>query len=87
MQAINGTDSDVRLLASTLNADVNEVRSAISAIQLGIQSVGSQVGMSGLQIQNAILSGDAGIQEEEGIRHRLILFFNKILDFIEEASC
>lgn len=64
MQAINGTDSDVRLLATTLNADVNEVRSAISTMQLAIQSVGSQVGMSGLQIQNAILSGDAGIQSK-----------------------
>lgn len=64
MQAINGTDSDVRLLATTLNADVNEVRSAISTMQLAIQNVGSQVGMSGLQIQNAILSGDAGIQSK-----------------------
>ena len=62
MNAINGTDADVRLLATTLNADVNEVRSAISTIQLAIQNVGSQVGMSGLQIQNAILSGDSAIQ-------------------------
>lgn len=62
MQAINGTDSDVRLLATTLNADVNEVRSAISALQLGIANVGSQVGLSSLQVQNAILSGDASIQ-------------------------
>lgn len=62
MQAINGTDSDVRLLATTLNADVNEVRSAISAIQLGIANVGSQVGLSSLQVQNAILSGDSSIQ-------------------------
>jgi hypothetical protein len=61
MNAINGTDSDVRLLASTLNADVNEVRSAISTMQLAIQNVGSQVGLSGLQVQNAILSGDATI--------------------------
>lgn len=61
MNAINGTDADVRLLASTLNADVNEVRSAISAIQLGIQNVGSQVGMSGLQVQNAIQSGNSSI--------------------------
>ena len=61
MQAINGTDSDVRLLATTLNADVNEVRSAISDVRLGIQNVGSQVGLSSLQVQNAILSGDASI--------------------------
>lgn len=61
MQAINGTDSDVRMLATTLNADVNEVRSAIGDIRLGIANVGSQVGLSGLQVQNAILSGDASI--------------------------
>lgn len=61
LQAINGTDSDVRLLATTLNADVNEVRSAISDLRLGISNVGSQVGLSGLQVQNAILSGDASI--------------------------
>ena len=59
MNAINGTDADVRLLASTLNADVNEVRSALSTVQLGIQNVGSQVGMSGLQVINAIQSGNA----------------------------
>lgn len=59
MNAINGTDADVRLLATTLNADVNEVRSAISTLQLGIQNVGSQVGMSGLQVINAIQAGNA----------------------------
>ena len=59
MNAINGTDADVRLLASTLNADVNEVRSAISTVQLAIQNVGSQVGMSGLQVVNAIQAGNA----------------------------
>lgn len=59
MNAINGTDADVRLLASTLNADVNEVRGAISTLQLAIQNVGSQVGMSGLQVINAIQAGNA----------------------------
>lgn len=59
LNAINGTDADVRLLASTLNADVNEVRSAISTVQLAIQNVGSQVGMSGLQVVNAIQAGNA----------------------------
>lgn len=64
MNAINGTDSDVRLLATTLNADVNEVRSAISSLQLATQSVGSQVGMSGLQVINAIQSGDASLASQ-----------------------
>lgn len=64
MQAINGTDADVRLLANTLNADVNEVRSAISALNLAIQNVGSQVGMSGLQVVNAIQSGNASLASQ-----------------------
>lgn len=61
MNAINGTDADVRLLATTLNADVNEVKSAINTVQSAIQTVGSQVGMSGLQVINAIQNGDAAL--------------------------
>lgn len=61
MQAINGTDSDVRLLATTLNADVNEVRSAIATINTGLANVGSQVGLTGLQVVNAIQAGDASL--------------------------
>lgn len=64
MNAINGTDADVRLLATTLNADVNEVRSALSTVQLAIQNVGSQVGMNGLQVINAIQSGNATLASQ-----------------------
>lgn len=59
MNAINGTDADVRLLASTLNADVNEVRNALATINTGLSQVGSQVGMTGLQVVNSIQSGNA----------------------------
>lgn len=61
MQAINGTDADVRLLATTLNADVNEVRGAIATINTGLANVGSQVGLTGLQVVNAIQAGDASL--------------------------
>ena len=64
MQAINGTDADVRLLATTLNADVNEVRSAIATINTGLANVGSQVGLTGLQIVNAIQAGDASLASQ-----------------------
>lgn len=64
LQAINGTDSDVRLLATTLNADVNEVRSALATINTGLATVGSQVGMSGLQVINAIQSGNASLASQ-----------------------
>jgi hypothetical protein len=33
MNAINGTDADVRLLATTLNADINQVTDAIHQVQ------------------------------------------------------
>ena len=61
MNAINGTDADVRLLATTLNADVNEVRSAITSVQNAIQQVGAQNGMGFLQVTNAIQSGNAAL--------------------------
>lgn len=64
MNAINGTDADVRLLATTLNADVNEVRSALSTINLATQTVGSQVGLTGLQVINAIQSGNSALASQ-----------------------
>ena len=59
--SINGTDADVRQLASTLGMNYETISSGISDARLAIQNVGSQVGLSGLQVQNAILSGDASI--------------------------
>lgn len=64
MNAINGTDSDVRALATNLNADVNEVRSALGQLQTGLASVGSQVGMTSLQVINAIQSGNSALASQ-----------------------
>lgn len=64
MQAINGTDSDVRLLATTLNADVNEVRSAISTLQNGITMLSGQTGLGFQQVVNALQSGDASLSRQ-----------------------
>ena len=64
MQAINGTDSDIRLLATTLNADVNEVKNAINTVQSAIQAVGAQNGMGFLQVTNAVQSGNAAISRQ-----------------------
>ena len=61
LQAINGTDADVRQLASTLGMNYETISAGISDARLALANVGSQVGMSGLQVQNAILSGDASI--------------------------
>lgn len=64
MQAINGTDSDVRLLATTLNADVNEVRGAISTLQNGITMLSGQTGLGFQQVVNAIQNGDATLSHQ-----------------------
>lgn len=61
MNAINGTDSDVRLLASTLNTDVESLRSALATINTSLANVGSSVGMSALEVVNAIQSGNASL--------------------------
>ena len=64
MQAINGTDADIRLLATTLNSDINETKSAINAVQSAIQQVGAQNGMGFLQVTNALQSGNAAISRQ-----------------------
>lgn len=64
LNAINGTDADVRLLATTLNADINETTNAINAVRDAIQTVGAQNGMGFLQVTNAIQSGNAAISRQ-----------------------
>lgn len=64
LNAINGTDADVRLLATTLNADMNEVTNAIHSVQSAIQQVGAQNGMGFLQVTNAVQSGNASIARQ-----------------------
>lgn len=64
LNAINGTDADVRLLASTLNADINDVTSAIHSVQNAIQQVGAQNGMGFLQVVNSVQSGNAAISRQ-----------------------
>lgn len=64
MNAINGTDADVRLLATTLNADINQVTDAIHNVQNAIQAVGAQNGMGFLQVTNALQAGNAAISRQ-----------------------
>lgn len=64
MNAINGTDSDVRLLATTLNADINEVTGAIHSVQNAIQQVGAQNGIGFLQVTSAVQSGNAALSRQ-----------------------
>lgn len=64
LQAINGRADAMQQLAGMTNSSVQQVQNAVNVIQSSIQSVGQQVGMSGLQVQNAIQSGNAAISQQ-----------------------
>jgi hypothetical protein len=61
LRAIDGTDSDVRLLATTLNSDVNTVKTNLATLQNGLTALTGQTGLSAQQIINAIQAGDASL--------------------------
>ncbi len=61
LQALNGRADALGQLAQITNSSVESVKNTLNTIQSSIQSVGTQVGMSGLQVQNAIQSGNAAI--------------------------
>lgn len=64
LQAINGRADAIQQLANITNGSVQQVQNAVNVIQSSIQSVGQQVGMSGLQVQNAIQSGNASLSQQ-----------------------
>ena len=64
MNAINGTDADVRQLATTLNADLGQVTAAIQTVQNAIQQVGAQNGLGFMQVTNAIQAGNSQISRQ-----------------------
>lgn len=64
LQAINGRADALGQLASITNTGVETVKNGIFALQNAINQVGSQVGMSGLQVQNAIQAGNAALSQQ-----------------------
>lgn len=64
MNAIQGNKDAIGSLSNMLNTDLASIQSGINTITTAINSVGSQVGMSGLQIQNAIQSGNASLASQ-----------------------
>ena len=64
LQAINGRADALSQLANILNTNVSAVQSAVNGVQSAIQTVGSQVGMSALQTQNAIQAGNASLSQQ-----------------------
>ena len=64
LRAIDGTDADVRLLATTLNSDVNTVKTNLSTLQNGLTQLVGQTGLSAQQIINSIQAGDAALASQ-----------------------
>lgn len=64
LQAINGRADAAAQLATITNSSIETVKSFLSTIQSSIQNVGAQVGMSGLEVQNAIALGNANISRQ-----------------------
>ena len=64
MTAIQGNGTAIQNLSNLLNTEVSTVQNGIFTLNNAINSVGNQVGMSGLQIQNAIQSGNASIASQ-----------------------
>lgn len=62
MQAIQGNQNAISQLASLLNTTHDQIQQGINTLNTSILSVGNNVGMTGLQIINAMQSGDNAIQ-------------------------
>lgn len=64
LQAINGRADALGQLASITNTGVETVKNGIFALQNSINQVGAQAGMSGLEVQSAIASGNAALSQQ-----------------------
>lgn len=64
LQAVNGRADALGQLATITNSNVDSVKDAINTVSLKLSEAGSQVGMSGLQVINAIQAGDATLGKQ-----------------------
>lgn len=64
MQAINGNANAISQLASSLNCATGDIQNALCSVQGKISDVANQVGMSSLQVVNAIDRGDAALASQ-----------------------
>ena len=63
-EIMNGRFDNLNTLAQIVNTGVETVKNGIFTLQTSIQQVGAQVGMSGLEVQNAIALGNAGLAKQ-----------------------
>lgn len=64
MDAIGGNRNALSNLATQLNCTEGQIQGAISALTSQVQSVGNQVGMSGMQTINALQQGNMQIAQQ-----------------------
>ena len=64
MDAIGGNRNALSNLATQLNCTEGQIQAAISAITSQVQNVGNQVGMSGMQVINALQQGNMQIAQQ-----------------------
>ena len=64
LQAINGRSDALGQLAGITNTGIDTIKNGIFTLQNAINQVGTQVGMSGLQVQNAVQSGNAALSQQ-----------------------
>ena len=64
MDAIGGNRNALSNLATQLNCTEGQIQAAISALTSQIQNVGNQVGMSGMQVINALQQGNMQIAQQ-----------------------
>ena len=62
MQAIQGNASAIDRLSGILNTTHDQVQQGICSLNTGILNVGNNVGMTGMQIINAMQSGNTSLQ-------------------------
>ena len=61
LDAIRGNQNAIQTLAQGLNADFNQVSTALCNVRSAIENVGGQVGFSAERVINAVGMGDANI--------------------------
>jgi hypothetical protein len=64
LQAINGNGTAISQLASTLNCDVNSIRTAIDSVSSSICQLGNSVNMNSAQVISAINSGNQTLSSQ-----------------------
>ena len=62
--AIEGNANAISNLSTHLDCSIGQVQGALSALQQSICSVGNQVGMSSMQVINAIQAGNSGLASQ-----------------------